>query len=88
MINIASYEYFSSIRPSAFPFRVVTPVFKEQDGDGFRNVTIYAKKARGLMLRFILQHRIDDPEELKAFDLEGYYFNPDCSSENEWWFTR
>jgi len=88
LINIASNEYFSAIRPSAFPFRIVTPVFKEQDGDGFRNVTIYAKKARGLMLRFILQNRIDDPEELKAFDLEGYYFNPDFSSENEWWFTR
>jgi cytoplasmic iron level regulating protein YaaA (DUF328/UPF0246 family) len=88
LINLASNEYFSSIRPKEFPYRIITPVFKESDGRGFRNVTIYAKKARGMMLRYIITNRIDSPEEIKAFDAGGYYFNVEMSDENEWWFTR
>lgn len=88
LVNLASNEYFSSIQPKTFPYRIITPVFKEQKGNGYRNVTIYAKKARGMMLRFIIQNRINDPEHLKAFDLEGYYFNSDHSGKDEWWFTR
>jgi cytoplasmic iron level regulating protein YaaA (DUF328/UPF0246 family) len=88
LINLASNEYFSSISPKHFPYKIITPIFKEHDGNGFRNVTIYAKKARGLMLRFIIQNRIISPENLKAFDEDGYYFNPEKSTENEWWFCR
>ena len=88
LINLASGEYFRSISPSGFPHRVITPVFKEPTENGYRNVTIYAKKARGLMLRFILQNRITDPEHLKAFDLDGYYYNGEHSAETDWWFTR
>ena len=88
LVNLASNEYFSSIQPKKFPHRIITPVFKEQHGNSFRNVTIYAKKARGMMLRFIIQNRITDPEHLKAFDLDGYWFNADQSGNNEWWFTR
>lgn len=88
LINLASNEYFSSIRPMQFPYRVITPVFKEQSGNEFINVTVYAKKARGLMLRFILKNRITNPEHLKAFDLEKYYYNEDLSSEDEWYFCR
>lgn len=88
LINLASNEYFKSIDPGTFPFRIITPVFKEADGKGFRNVTIYAKKARGMMLRFIIENRIRDPEFLKAFDQEGYYFNNDLSTGKEWFFCR
>lgn len=88
LINLASKEYFKSIRPRSFPHPILTPVFKESDGKGFRNVTIYAKKARGMMLRFIIQNRIKHPEYLKAFDEEGYYFHNDLSSEKEWVFCR
>jgi len=88
LINLASNEYFKSIHPGSFPHKIITPVFKEADGAGFRNVTIYAKKARGMMLRFILQNRINDPEYLKAFDEEGYYFHNDLSSRTEWFFCR
>jgi hypothetical protein len=88
LINLASNEYFKSIQPGSFPHRIVTPVFKESDGEGFRNVTIYAKKARGMMLRFILKHRINRPEEIKAFEAEGYCFNPHLSTEGEWVFSR
>jgi len=88
LINLASNEYFKSIKPGSFPHRIITPVFKESDGTGYRNVTVYAKKARGMMLRFILQNKIRDPEYLKAFDEEGYYFHNDLSGENEWVFCR
>ncbi len=88
LINLASNEYFRAIRPGSFPFEIITPVFKESDGDGFRNVTVYAKKARGMMLRFIIQNRINDPEYLKAFDDDGYYFNNDLSNEREWVYCR
>jgi len=88
LINLASNEYYRSIDPGSFPYEIITPVFKESDGAGFRNVTVYAKKARGLMLRFIIQNRISDPEYLKAFDEEGYYFNNDLSNGKEWVFCR
>jgi len=88
LINLASNEYFRSIQPGTFPYKIITPVFKESDGEAFRNVTIYAKKARGMMLRFIIQNRINDPEYLKAFDEDGYYLNNDLSSNKEWVFCR
>lgn len=88
LINLASNEYFKSIRPGSFPYEIITPVFKESDGKGFRNVTIYAKKARGMMLRFIIRSRINDPEYLRAFNEEGYYFNNDLSNQKEWVFSR
>ncbi len=88
LINLASQEYFRSIEPGSFPHEIITPVFRESQGKGFRNVTIYAKKARGMMLRFIIRNRINDPEYLKAFDEEGYYFHQDLSSQKEWVFCR
>lgn len=88
LINLASNEYFKSILPGTFPHTIITPVFKEAHGTGFRNVTIYAKKARGMMLRFIIQNRVNRPEYLKAFDEEGYYFNNDLSNQKEWVFCR
>jgi cytoplasmic iron level regulating protein YaaA (DUF328/UPF0246 family) len=88
LINLASNEYFRSIEPGSFPYEIITPVFKESDGDSYRNVTVYAKKARGMMLRFIIRNRINSPEKLKAFDEEGYDYNPHLSSKLEWVFTR
>ena len=88
LINLASNEYFKSIKPGSFPYQIITPVFKESTGSGFRNVTVYAKKARGLMLRFIIQNRINNPEYLKAFDEGGYFLNNDLSTPEEWVFCR
>lgn len=88
LINLASQEYFKSIRPQSFPHQIITPVFKESDGENYRNVTIYAKKARGMMLRFIIRNRINDPDYLKAFDEEGYCFDPNLSTNTDWVFTR
>ena len=88
LINLASNEYFRSIHPPSFPHRIITPVFKETDGTGYRNVTVYAKKARGMMLRFIIQNRINKPEYLKAFDEEGYCLNNELSTRDQWVFCR
>jgi cytoplasmic iron level regulating protein YaaA (DUF328/UPF0246 family) len=88
LINLASNEYFKSIQPASFPYDIITPVFKESTGTGYRNVTIYAKKARGMMLRFIIQNRINTPEYLKAFDEEGYYYNNALSTQKDWVFCR
>jgi cytoplasmic iron level regulating protein YaaA (DUF328/UPF0246 family) len=88
LINLASNEYFRSMNPGSFPYEIITPVFKETQGIGFRNVTVYAKKARGMMLRFIIQNRLNNKDYLKAFDEEGYYYNNDLSTEKEWVFCR
>ncbi|MDP4206827.1 MAG: peroxide stress protein YaaA, partial [Bacteroidota bacterium] len=87
LINLASAEYFKAItRKLDFP--VITPVFKQGHEGQYRAVTVYAKKARGLMTRFIIQNKITEPEDLKAFDVENYYYNSHLSTEKEWVFTR
>lgn len=88
LINLASKEYFSAIDVKKIKARIITPTFKEGKNGQYQMVAIFAKKARGLMSRFIIQNNISDPEEIKAFDLEGYYFNNHLSKENDWVFTR
>lgn len=88
LINLASNEYFSAIDTKKLKARIVTPVFKEHRDGNYQMVSFFAKRARGLMSRFIIQNNIDDPEEMKAFDLEGYYFNNQISKGDNWVFTR
>jgi uncharacterized protein len=88
LINLASNEYFSAIDTKKLKARVITPSFKENKEGKFQMVSFFAKRARGLMCRFIIQNNISDPEEMKAFDWEGYYFNNQLSEENDWVFTR
>lgn len=88
LINLASQEYFKSIDKKLLRARVVTPVFKEYKNGKATIVTVYAKKARGMMARFIVQNRLKKPEELKLFDREGYYYTPSLSTEAEMTFTR
>ncbi|HET6556533.1 MAG TPA: peroxide stress protein YaaA [Prolixibacteraceae bacterium] len=88
LVNLASKEYFSAIDTRKLKTRIITPSFKESKNGQYQMITIFAKRARGLMSRFIIQNNISDPEELKAFDLEGYYFNNHLSKENDWVFTR
>lgn len=88
LINLASNEYYKAINPKKINGRIITPVFKEAKGNEYKQVTIYAKTARGYMTRFIIQNRIENPEDIKSFDTEGYLFNSDLSTENEWVFTR
>ena len=88
LINLASKEYFKSVKTKKIKGEIITPVFKEQKGNNFKVVFVYAKHARGLMSRFIIQNKIEEPEDIKAFDSEGYLFNRDLSTEKEWVFTR
>jgi cytoplasmic iron level regulating protein YaaA (DUF328/UPF0246 family) len=88
LVNLASNEYFSAIDSRKLKARIITPSFKENKDGKYQMVSFFAKRARGLMSRFIIQNNISDPEEMKAFDGEGYYFNNELSGENNWVFTR
>lgn len=88
LINLASNEYFSAIDTKKLKARIITPSFKENKNGKYQMVSFFAKRARGLMSRFIIQNNISDPEEIKAFDWEGYYFNNQLSGENDWVFAR
>lgn len=88
LINLASQEYFKSIDRKTLRARVITPIFKEYKNGKAVIVTMYAKKARGMMTRFIIQNRLKKPDELKLFDEEGYYYTPDLSNDREMIFTR
>jgi uncharacterized protein len=86
LINLASDEYFKAVKGLAFP--VVTPVFQEKKGDTFKVVSFSAKRARGLMVRYVLDHKIDNPEGLKDFDSEDYKFDAKASSAEKLIFRR
>ena len=88
LVNLASNEYFKAVQPKQLKAEVITPVFKDWKRDQFRVLSFFAKKARGMMARYAIDHRVDDPEQLKEFHREGYAFNEEFSSETEWVFTR
>lgn len=88
VINLASKEYFKVIEQGALDVPVITPVFKEiQDGD-IRTLGLFAKRARGAMARWIIENKITKPEDIKAFNIGGYTFQPGASGEFEWTFAR
>ena len=88
LVNLASNEYFKAVKKKNVQARIITPNFKEERDGGYKMITFYAKVARGLMTRFIIENALDDPEMIKTFDVDGYRFNPKLSTENEWIFTR
>ena len=88
LINCASQEYFGAVAPDALKLRIVTPVFMEDKAGTPTIVSFYAKRARGAMARFIIQHRLTDPNGLRDFDLGGYRFRPDMSDGDRWVFLR
>jgi cytoplasmic iron level regulating protein YaaA (DUF328/UPF0246 family) len=88
LINLASNEYFSVLDREKLKARIVTPVFKDYNNGSYKIVMVYAKRARGLMARFIAENKIDKPDHLMEFDEEGYLFNKKMSSENEYIFHK
>ncbi len=88
LINLASNEYFKAVRTQDLQAHIVTPHFKELKSGGYRTIGLFAKKARGLMSRFMIKNRIDDAAALKDFAEEGYRFDAELSSDNDWVFTR
>ena len=88
LVNLASTEYIKALDPAALAGRMVTPVFEDFQGAGYKVVGFYAKKARGLMVRFALRQRLLAPERLKDFQDGGYRFDPEVSTGDRWVFRR
>ena len=80
LVNLASNEYYKAVKPKQINAQIITPVFKDQKNGQYKIISFYAKKARGLMTRYIIDNAITNPEQLKRFDYEGYYY---CESESE-----
>lgn len=88
LINLASDEYFKSVRPKRLQARIVTPVFKDEKNGQFKIISFYAKKARGMMARHIIKHRLTEVEQLTSFNVDGYYFVPEESDAQTLMFKR
>ena len=88
LINLASNEYFKSIDRKGISARVIDVEFKDFKKDKYKIISFYAKKARGLMSRFMIEHQITNPEDLSGFDYEGYYFDEEASTEDKLAFKR
>ncbi|WP_286715124.1 peroxide stress protein YaaA [Marinobacter sp. tcs-11] len=88
LVNLASNEYFKSVQKKHLDARLVTPQFKDWKNGQYKMISFYAKKARGLMCRYAIQNRITQADDLKGFNLEGYYFSEDQSDNNNWVFLR
>ena len=88
LINLASNEYFKAVKPKQLNGEIITPAFKELKNGDYKMIGIYAKKARGLLSRYIIQNQLSDIEDIKSFDVDGYKFNKKLSKDNNWVFTR
>lgn len=88
LVNLASNEYFKSVKRKQLDAMIVTPVFKDKKNGQYKVISFFAKKARGLMARYIIQNQLTDVAQLKQFDLAGYQYNGDMSNDSELVFTR
>ncbi len=88
LVNLASNEYFKVIDKKKLEGTVVTPVFKDLKNGNYKVISFFAKKARGMMSRFIIENKIEKVEDLLAFEVDGYHFNANLSTESEPVFTR
>lgn len=88
LINLASNEYSKAVQPHRLTGRMINVRFREQRPDGYKIIGIHAKKARGMMSRFIIQNRIIRPDDIKQFNMSGYRYHLGLSSDSEWSFTR
>ena len=88
LLNCASVEYFTAVKPEALNLRIVTPVFMEERDGECAIVSFFAKRARGAMARFVIQNRITSVEDIKGFSVGGYGFRSDLSEDDRLVFTR
>jgi len=88
LVNLASEDYFKSVRPAELTVPVITPVFEDWKGGKYKIISFHAKRARGLMARYAIEKKITAPEKLQAFDAEGYAFAPAASDDTRWVFRR
>lgn len=88
LVNIASDEYYKSVKESKIQAEIIKPVFLDQKNGKYKIISFYAKKARGLMARFIIENQISSVDDLKAFNVDGYYFDAQSSLTGELVFKR
>lgn len=88
VINLASDEYFKSINKDKIKSKVITPVFKEFKNGSYKVIAIYAKKARGLMSRFLIERKSTSVDDIKLFNIDGYSFDSSLSNDSQLVFTR
>jgi cytoplasmic iron level regulating protein YaaA (DUF328/UPF0246 family) len=88
VVNLASEEYFRSVKPKLLDAPVITPVFEDWKNGKYKIISFFAKRARGMMARYAAQRALTDPERLKEFDVDGYAFDAGASKERTWVFRR
>lgn len=88
ILNLASNEYIKGLDRTRLNASIIDVEFLQMEPKGYKNIVIYTKKARGMMARFVIEHKIKKPEHLKGFDSEGYLYNESLSNENKLVFTR
>lgn len=88
LINLASDEYYKSVQEQQLKAQIIKPIFLDNKNGKYKVISFYAKKARGLMCRYLIQHRLSDVEQLKEFDLGGYWFDSAASTKTEFVFKR
>ena len=88
LVNLASNEYYAAIKPKLLSARVVTPVFKDGKNGQYKTISFFAKKARGLMVRYAAENNVSQVENLKGFDFDGYRFDATTSTADQWVFLR
>lgn len=82
LLNLASVEYFKSIKKKKIKVPIVTPIFKDEKNGKFKIISFYAKQARGQLARLVIEKNITDPSELKTVNLNGYFFSEDLTKDD------
>ena len=88
LLNLASNEYFSAVKRKALNARIIDTEFKDLKNGQYKIISFYAKKARGLMARYVIKERLSNPEDLKAFDYHGYRYSSEPSKPDSLVFLR
>ena len=88
LINLASEEYFNAVKPALLPAAVISPVFQDEKNGKYKIISFHAKKARGLMARYIIKQRLTSPAQILDFDLGGYAYCPELSTPQKPLFRR
>lgn len=88
LINLASNEYFKSVKKKSLNAEIITPAFKDWKNGQYKMISFFAKKARGLMANYIIKNKISQLEDLKNFNSAGYEYSAALSKGNDWIFLR
>lgn len=88
LVNLASDEYFNAVKAKNLKATIIKPIFLDEKNGNYKVISFYAKKARGMMVRFILENQPTEIEQLKAFNYGGYWFDEENSTETELVFKR